>query len=187
MDNKLNELLECSPIIATVLDWESVEMAVKSECEVVLVAFGNLLELDKIVEKLRYADKKVIVHLELIDGFSSREIAIDILLMRCQVDGIISTKAAHIRRARQREICSILRMFMIDTKSYMGVPAQLQCKPDFVEIEPGIMPKVIADLKSVTEIPIIASGFITEKAEIISALSAGAMAVSTSQIRLWDL
>ena len=185
--SNLYHLLECSPVIATVTDWGSLEKAASSSCEAVLISFGTLLDLHKIAAPLQAAGKSVIAHLELIDGFSSKEIAVDVLLMRCHVDAIISTKAAHIRRARQCGIDGILRTFMIDSRSYSNAASQTACKPDFIEIEPGIMPKVISKMKNDIGLPVISSGFITDKNEIISALSAGALAVSTSQSSLWNM
>lgn len=183
----LHRILESSPVIATVTDWNSLEKAAASACEAVLISFGTLLDVDRIAAPLKEAGKTIIAHMELIDGFSAKEIAVDVLLMRCKADAIISTKAAHIRRARQCGVSGILRTFMIDSRSYSNAASQIACKPDFIEIEPGIMPKVITQMKQELKLPVISSGFITEKAEIISALSAGALAVSTSQSALWDM
>lgn len=50
-----------------------------------------------------------------------------------------------------------------------------------VEIMPGIMPEIIERLKIEIKIPIIAGGLISDKKDIIAALSAGADAVSTTK------
>lgn len=55
-----------------------------------------------------------------------------------------------------------------------------------VEIMPGIMPEIIERLKIEIKIPIIAGGLISDKKDIIAALSAGADAVSTTKTGLWS-
>ena len=45
---------------------------------------------------------------------------------------------------------------------------------------PGIMPKILRELSSELETPLIAGGLITQKEDVISALNAGALGVSTT-------
>ena len=56
--------------------------------------------------------------------------------------------------------------------------------PDFIEIIPGVIGKVISRFAS-RGIPVIAGGLIESKAEITEALSSGASAVSTGKKELW--
>ena len=53
-------------------------------------------------------------------------------------------------------------------------------KPDFVEILPGILPRIITEISTQTPVPIIAGGLLRDKADVIAAMRAGAAAVSTS-------
>ena len=59
--------------------------------------------------------------------------------------------------------------------------------PDLMEVMPGIIPKVIPEIKRKCQIPIIAGGMISSKEEIIKLLKVGVMAVSTSRVELWNL
>ena len=52
---------------------------------------------------------------------------------------------------------------------------------------PGIIPRAISELKEKIAPPIIAGGMITQKSDVIQALKAGAIAVSTSKRELWSL
>jgi glycerol uptake operon antiterminator len=54
-----------------------------------------------------------------------------------------------------------------------------------IEIMPGVVPKALKILKQRLDIPIISGGLIDTKEEIIEALNAGAIAVSTSNKDLW--
>lgn len=52
---------------------------------------------------------------------------------------------------------------------------------------PGIMPKILRELSSELETPLIAGGLITQKEDVISALNAGALGVSTTNPNVWTL
>ena len=54
------------------------------------------------------------------------------------------------------------------------------------EIMPGLMPKVIKKLSQKTHIPIITGGLIKEKEDVINAIKAGALSVSTTETSLWE-
>ena len=56
-----------------------------------------------------------------------------------------------------------------------------------VEILPGIMPKVISRIAAATRIPLICGGLIMDKGDIMEALSAGALAVSSTSESVWQL
>ena len=50
---------------------------------------------------------------------------------------------------------------------------------------PGIMPKILKEIRGYTDIPLIAGGLISDKKDIMAALSAGADAISTTNEALW--
>lgn len=55
------------------------------------------------------------VHIDLINGLSGKEIAVDFIQKFTRADGIITTKPALIKRARELELSTILRFFVIDS------------------------------------------------------------------------
>lgn len=57
--------------------------------------------------------------------------------------------------------------------------------PDAVEILPGLMPKIIKKLCSTVNVPIIAGGLISDKEDVMNALTAGAVAISVTNQRVW--
>ena len=59
--------------------------------------------------------------------------------------------------------------------------------PDVIEILPGTLPKVIKRLSKKLPVPLIAGGLMTDKGDILSALQAGALCVSTSEQSLWEV
>jgi len=62
-----------------------------------------------------------------------------------------------------------------------------EIKPDFVEILPGAMPKIIKRFLYNYNCNLIASGIIMDKEDVILALKAGAVAISTTKSEIWSL
>ena len=81
---------------------------------------------------------------------------------------------------------TILRCFIIDSSAlHTGAQLLSQCKPDYVEVLPGVSSKIIRLAVQHYRIPVIAGGLIAEAQDIDAAIAAGAAAVSTSQATLW--
>ena len=58
-------------------------------------------------------------------------------------------------------------------------------KPDYIEVLPGAMTDIIAEVKERTGVPILAGGFIRTVEDVERALNAGATAITTSKRELW--
>lgn len=184
----LAETLLNEPVIAAVKTDEALTAALASPCSAVFLLASTLLTVDGLVHRIHDAGKLAVVHIDLVDGLSSREIAVDSLNALCRPDGIISTRPTLIRRARHRGLLTVQRAFILDSLSLTSLSGQLeQGKPDFVEILPGIMPRVIAEISARTQVPVIAGGLLRDKADVMAAMRAGTAAVSTSAPSLWDI
>lgn len=182
------ELLMDSPVIAAVKDDAGLYRALESDCQVVFLIYGSILNIGDLITRIHSRGKLCFVHIDLIEGFSSREIAVDALVRLCRPDGIISTRLPLIRRAQQLGLTTVLRAFLIDSMSLSNLLQQLdRDRPDYVEILPGIIPTVIQEIADSTTIPLIAGGLIRSKQEVIQALQAGVIAVSTSCPEVWHM
>ncbi|MDD2504204.1 MAG: glycerol-3-phosphate responsive antiterminator [Clostridia bacterium] len=183
------ELLEClgeTPIIAAVKSMEGLHKCLSCDCKVVFVLFGDILNIGDIVEEIKNAGKSVFVHIDLIDGLASREIAVDFLIKYSRADGIISTKQALVRYAKSKGLLTVQRFFLLDSLALENVQKHIDSDcSDLVEILPGAMPKIITKLASTSSIPIIAGGLISDKEDIIAALAAGALAISSTDSSIW--
>ena len=85
---------------------------------------------------------------------------------------------------------AVLRYFVIDSmaiKSIENLDRQRGKKPDFIEVMPGVMPKVIRKICRSSRIPVIAGGLIADKEDVMGALEAGAVAVSSTNRSVWEL
>ena len=184
----LAETLLDEPVIAAVKTDEALTAALASPCSTIFLLASTLLTVNGLVHRIHDAGKLAVVHIDLVDGLSSREIAVDSLNALCHPDGIISTRPTLIRRARHRGLLTVQRAFILDSLSLTSLSGQLeQGKPDFVELLPGIMPRVITEISTRTRVPVIAGGLLRDKADVMAAMRAGASAVSTSAPELWDI
>lgn len=182
------ELLQESPIIAAVKDEEGLARCLLSECRVVFVLYGDLLHIGQTAAKIKAAGKIAMVHADLIDGLSARDVAIDFLAGSTEADGIISTKGNLIKRAKACDLLTVHRFFLLDSLALTNIRKQLlQDAADAVEILPGVMPKVIGRLTGFITRPVIAGGLISDKEDVLGALSAGAAAVSSTNPAVWFL
>lgn len=182
------EELQINPVIAAVGSEEALTAAVESECRVIFLLMGNVLDVGELTARAHAGGKLCVIHLDLIEGLSGKEIAVDAVKKLTGAEGIISTRGTQIKRAKQLGMTAIQRGFMLDSRSLNSFEAQIrQSRPDFVEILPGLLPKVIAELKVRAGVPIIAGGFIHEKEDVIAALQAGALAVSASSPKVWSV
>lgn len=83
---------------------------------------------------------------------------------------------------------TVMRFFILDSMSLENIRKQVDIfKPDFIEILPGIMPDMIREISGKFRVPVIAGGLIRTKSDIIGALEAGAIAVSSTNHRVWEM
>lgn len=182
------EMLENNPIVAAVKSQEGLKKCLKSECQIVFILFGNLMEMPTIVEAVKAAEKLAIVHIDLVDGLSPREAAVDFIKGYTKADGVISTKANLVRYAKTCGLLTIQRFFILDSIALQNTRKQMPFDmADAIEILPGIMPKIFREIKKQTSKPIIAGGLISDKEDVIVALDAGATAISSTNEDIWAL
>lgn len=185
---KIRDLFEISPIITAVKDEQGLEKALKTESPVVFLLFGNICNITGLVDQVKNSGKIAIVHVDLIQGLSSKEVAVDFIHQNTRADGIISTKAPLVRHAMDLGMIAGQRTFLIDSMALETTKKQLLTfQPDFMELMPGVMPKILKTVRGYTEIPLVAGGLISDKKDILAAFDAGVDAVSTTREELWGL
>lgn len=185
---KTRDLLEMSPVIAAVKEESRLEAALATECAMIFILFGNVCNIVEIVKRVKESGKLAIVHLDLVAGLSAKEVSVDFVKNNTEADGIISTKPVLVKHAMEVGLYGVCRTFIIDSIALSNLKKQLDVfKPDFVEVMPGIMPRVLEEMRSYTDVPIIAGGLLRDKRDILAAFDAGADAVSTTNPGLWVL
>lgn len=184
--NGLMNLLSDSPVIAAVKNMDGLAKCLQSECRVVFVLFGDLVGIGGIVDRVKSAGKLAMVHVDLIDGLAPREIAAEFIAKNTGADGVISTRANIVRHAKACGLYTVQRFFVLDSMSLANIGKQMPLEnADLIEILPGVMPKIIRQLSQTTGKPIIAGGLIGDKEDIVNALAAGAVAISSTNESVW--
>ena len=160
MNRKLLEQLEDCPVIAAVKDEDGLNACLESEIGIVFVLYGDICTIS--------------------------EITVNFIHTNTKADGIISTKPALIRQARELGMFTVMRFFAIDSMAFDNIRRQSEAvRPDVIEVLPGLMPRVIKRICQESRIPVIAGGLITEREDIMAALNAGAISISTTNRKVW--
>lgn len=147
----------------------------------------HIAQLKSVVALAKRHGKKVFLHVDLIRGLQSDAYATEFLCQEFEPYGLLSTKANVITKAKQKGIIAIQRIFLIDSSSLEKSYALLaKTQPDYIEVLPGALTEVIAEVKEHTGISILAGGFIRSIEDVETALTAGATAITTSDKKLWE-
>jgi glycerol uptake operon antiterminator len=182
------DILESNPIIGALPHMVLPNEKELEKVEVFFLLSGSVMEIHERVAFLKGLGKKVFIHADLIEGLAKDTIAIDYIKTHIKPDGIMSTRSNLLRHGKEVGLITVQRIFVIDSLSFeSGIKMIENYKPDFVEVMPGIVPSAISELREKISPPIIAGGMIKKKTDVIEALKAGAIAISTSKRELWDL
>ncbi len=189
MDQKFYDLIEASPVIAAVKDMKGLKACCKTEeVKVVFVLFGDICNIGSIVKEIKQSGKTTMVHIDLITGLGNKEIAVDFIKQNTEAYGIISTKPGMIKRAKELSLYTMLRIFILDSMAFENIEKQVNLvRPDMIEILPGLMPKIIRRVSQLVKVPVIAGGLISDKEDVMAALLAGAISVSSTNQDVWKL
>ena len=189
MDQRFYDMLESTPVIAAGKDMEGLEKCCQLEdIKVVFILFGDILNIPDIVGKVKAAEKLAVVHVYLINGLGSREIAVYYIKNNTGADCIISTKPSLVKRGRELGIFTVMRYFLIDSMALENIRSpQSGVRPDVIEVLPGLMPDIIRKICQTSRTPVIAGGLITDKKSVMAALSAGAVCVSSTNQDVWTM
>lgn len=171
------------PIIAATHN-NTFEKALSSPVEIIFILDANIMTVSEQIKKAHINKKKIFVHIDLASGIGKDKVGVQ-YLKSLQVDGIISTKASIIKYAKELNLITVQRFFALDSQGLSSITDIVKSThPDMIEIMPGVATKAVKKLLSI-KMPIIAGGLIDEKCEVLSALSSGAVAVSTGKSELW--
>lgn len=188
MNCSLKEILIENPVIAAVRDDVSLEKVFMSKASIVFVLYGNIMNIKDICSKLMQNNKTVFVHIDMIEGLKGDYAGIEFIKDKVNPSGIITTKSSNIKYAKQLGLCTIQRIFIIDSYSLKtGIKNIQETEPNAVEVMPGVASKIISKIQQKVKIPIIAGGLIDSKKDAMESLAAGAFAISTTCSELWSL
>lgn len=188
------------PILLAISQMKDFERFLQSSLDTCILMDFHINLLPGMMQAAHGAGKKVYLHADLLRGVSADEFGCEYLCQRLRADGIISTKPKVLETARRNQTTTILRLFLIDTKSLeKGVALICKLQPDYVELLPGLACDVIPDLKQRLAVhgistvftdrdqlglSFLCGGLIKTSAQISRCLEAGACAVTLSDRHL---
>lgn len=187
-DKHIMTELDASPVIAAVRTPVALRRACKTDIGIVFILHAALSDAAAQVQIAKDAGKCVFIHADLVEGLSADAAAVQYLRCATAADGIISTRSAVIRAAKDCGFLTVQRFFVVDSQAEEALLRTVsQTHPDCIELMPGILPTVIARLRGKLSQPVISGGLVETKEQVISLLSAGAHGISTSKEALWTL
>ncbi len=182
----LKSLLKQTPVVASVKDDAGLKRCLESKVDVVFVLYGDVLTISDIVDRIKEAGKLALVHMDLIQGLKSTEVAVDFIKKHTRADGIISTKTPVILHARQLGLNTVMRFFVIDSMALASMEKQIKnAKPEVVEIMPSLMPKKVQKICESVKQPVIVGGLVSDDTDVEELLASGATSISTTNPELW--
>jgi glycerol uptake operon antiterminator len=188
MVSRLVAELNKHPVIAAARTMDAVTRAARAPVAAVFILGGTISNLKEMVTRAHDGNKYAFLHIDLAEGLGRDDAAVEWCVRELNVDGVISTRPSLIRRASELGVITIQRLFLMDSPSFEHGKRLLRATPpEMAEVLPGIAPKAVKQLCAALDKPVIAGGMISERSEIIEALDAGAIAVSVSDERLWQL
>jgi glycerol uptake operon antiterminator len=173
-------------VLPAIRKMEDIEKMMSSRYEYLVIMDIHVSKLRPIFQLSKVSNKKLILHMDLVHGLNNDEYSTEFICQEFKPFGLISTKGSVIMKARDRGVLTIQRLFLLDSISLKKSLALLErTNPDFIEILPGILPKMIIDIRRLTNRKVFAGGLIDSVEEVEQAYHAGALSITTSNKELW--
>lgn len=175
-------------VIPSIRKMKEFEKSLQTPSSYILLSEVHIGNLKSLSEQCRQHQKKVLVNLELIGGFSADKTGLKLLKDFYQVDAVISANAIKVNMAKALGFTTVQRFFLIDSRSFDSTLKSIQTtQNDAIEILPGPMaPHVFKTIRKIRDVPLIAGGFISTAAMVDKLNQAGFSAVTCSKPELWN-
>lgn len=181
-------ILGQNTIIPSIRKLKYLDDALKSDSPFILLSDVHIGNLKSLTKKCHEENKKVIVHLDLVEGLTKDTKGVKILKELFEVDGVISPNQRIVNAAKKIELLSIYRLFLLDSRSFeSGMKSLEKCHLDGIEMLPApfAVHFVNAIKKAAPGVPLLAGGFIDTPETIKQVFNAGFHALTTSKSELW--
>ena len=183
----LDEII-ANPVIAAVRDSQNLEKALARPVKIVFLLSGSISTVGEQCCQLLAAGRRCFLHVDLIEGLRPDQQGLRFLAEQYQPTGVITTKPACVKWAHSLGLIAVQRIFLLDSTALQDGARHIQaCRPDLVEVLPGVADKAIRMAVREFGCPLIAGGLISTREDVLAALAAGALGVSASKPELWQL
>ncbi|WP_307251803.1 glycerol-3-phosphate responsive antiterminator [Croceifilum oryzae] len=184
----MNHHFKNQKILPAAKNIKQFERLMKTNFEYIILLDSHVAQLQALMNLANQHKKKVLLHVDLVQGLRSDEYAAEFICQTIRPAGLISTRTPVVSVAKKKSLIAIQRVFLLDAHALNTSYRLLESfKPDFVEVLPGIMPHIIREVVEHTGIPALAGGLIRTEDEVRQAIQAGAVAATTSSEKLWKI
>ncbi|WP_277753213.1 glycerol-3-phosphate responsive antiterminator [Metabacillus mangrovi] len=179
-------VFEGQKIVPALRNMKQFDQFLRSDYTYGVLLDTHLGQLKGIVGASEKAGKKLLIHVDLIQGLKHDEYAAEFISQEIKPAGLISTRSNVIAKAKQRNLIAVQRLFLLDTSALAkSLEFIKKIRPDYIEVLPGVVPSLIGEIRKETDIPILAGGFVRTHEEVDAAIKAGAAAITSSETSLW--
>lgn len=176
------------PVIAAVRTQEDYASALESKVKVIFMVGGDVFKVKREMKALKEKNRLLFLHMDLIEGIGKNAGGIEYAIENFGIDGIISTKNQILKIGKLENIMTVHRIFLMDFQALnSGMNLIKTSKPDFIELTPGVIPKIVKKVKVDCTQPIITSGLISSGEDVKMMIRAGASNIVCSCRELWQL
>ncbi len=174
------------PVIAAVRTAETFEKALNSDVRVISIVGGDFFQMTENMLRAKEEKKTVLLHMDLIEGIGKDKSGMKFAKDNYGIAGVHSTRGHILKLAAEENLITIQRLFITDFQSITsGLTMVKSSRPDFVEITPAIIPRIIRKIKNEQKRLIIASGLVESAKDVQILQRAGATNVVCSKQALW--
>jgi glycerol uptake operon antiterminator len=183
----LDEIIT-NPVIAAIRGSQALEKALASPVKTVFLLAGSINNIVANCRQVLATGRNCFIHVDLLEGMRPDQQGLAYLAAHAAPTGVITTKAPCVKWAQSLGLLTVQRVFLLDSTALQEGSRHIEaCRPDLVEVMPGVAEKVVQLAVHHFHRPLIAGGLISSREEVYAALKAGALAVSTSEPDLWWL
>lgn len=166
--------------------FNAIKAFLKTDLEYGILVDFQLAEIGYIVESLHEANKKVLIHVDMIKGLKPDKYGAIYLIQQLKVDGLISIQPQVIQVAKDRGVIGMQRIFLKDSFSFKkSLEVVRKSQPDCVEVLPAISGKIISVIHEYVNLEVYCGGLLQSEEQIQDCLDSGAVGVTVSNPQLW--
>src|SRR5699024_7803662 len=153
-------------VIPAIRNLKDFEQALQTKHKWIVILEVRLGQLRSVVNYAKRANKKVLLHIDLVQGLKADEYGVEFVLEDITVDDVVVRRGSLSELAKKRGVLAVQRMFLLDSLSLKtDVRISSRYETDYIEVLPGKLPEVIKAISANTAIPIIAGGLINTEAD----------------------
>jgi glycerol uptake operon antiterminator len=176
------------PVIAGVRTQEDYASALDSRVKIIFMVGGDVFKVQKEMSILKDKGGLLFLHMDLIEGIGKDPGGIHFAKEQFGIDGIISTKTNILKIAKEEKLITVHRIFLMDFQALnSGMNLIKLSHPDFIELTPGVIPRVVKKVSKENSQPVITSGLISSEEDVRTMIRSGASNIVCSCRKIWNM